>query len=139
MLLQNKVNPKLSENRIGIFYLIKGQIISETAPVSTIKPSGAVRAYRRQHYELWSEVQKKDPDLYDLDCYALPRGRVRYNDNTKKFEITADRHILEKDRFINRIIENFHLEKASVQFKEDEHYRCAVCENEKTAHSRESD
>lgn len=129
----------MSESHIGIFYLIKGRIIAQTAPVSMIKSSGGVRAYSRQHYKLWSEVQKKDPDLYDLDCYALPRGRVRYNDNTKKFEITADRHILEADRFINRIMREFHLEKSGVQFKEDEHYRCAVCENEKTAHSRESD
>jgi hypothetical protein len=124
-----KVNPKLSENRIGIFYLIKGQIISETAPVSTIKPSGAVRAYPRHHNKLWSELQKKDPDLYDLDCYALPRGRVRYNETTKKFEITADRHILEADRFINRVMKEFHLEKSDVEFKEDENYRCAICEN----------
>jgi hypothetical protein len=119
----------LSKNCIGIFYLINGRIVYETAPVLTIKSSGGVRAYPRQHYEFWSELQKKDADLYDLDCYSLPRGRVLYNDNTKKFEIIADRHILEKDRLRTLVIHDFHLEKSDVQFNEDEHYRCAVCEN----------
>jgi hypothetical protein len=120
----------LTENCIGIFYLINGRVVSEKAPVSTIKPSGAVRAYPRQHYELWSELQKKDPDLYDLDCYALPRGRVLYNEKTRKFEILADRHILEKDGLVTRIVEDFHLEKSRTEFREDEHYRCAVCKKE---------
>ena len=33
----------MSKNCIGIFYLINGRIVSEKAPVSKIKPSGAVR------------------------------------------------------------------------------------------------
>jgi len=117
------------QSLIGIFYVINGRMVSETAPVATIKTSGGVRAYPRQHYELWSELQKKDPDLYDLDSYALPRGRVLYNENTKKFEIIADRHILEKDRLRTLVIQDFHLEKSDVQFNEDERYRSAVCEN----------
>jgi len=129
LLIAIKGNPNLSKNCIGIFYLINGRIVSEKAPASTIKPYGHVRAYPRQHYELWTDLQKKDPDLYDLDCYSLPRGRVRYNDNMKKFEITADRHILEKDRLRTLVIQDFHLEKSDVQFNEDERYRCAVCEN----------
>lgn len=129
LLITIKGNPKVPQSLIGIFYLIDGRIVFEKALVSSIKPSGAVWAYPRQHHELWSELQKKDPDLYDLDCYSLPRGRVRYNENMKKFEILADRHILEKDSLITRIIEVFHLEKSNVQFREEEHYSCAVCEN----------
>jgi hypothetical protein len=53
------------------------------------------------------------------------RLRVRYNENTKKFEILADRHILEKDGLRTLVIQVFHLEKSDVQFKEDENYRCA--------------
>ncbi len=117
-------NPK-----IVIFYLINGRVVSEKAPVSAIKPSGGVRAYPRQHYELWSELQKKDPDLYDLDCYSLPRGRVLYNEKKKKFEVVADRHILDKDEAIARIIQDFRLEKSEVEFKEDENYRRSICEN----------
>jgi hypothetical protein len=120
----------MEESRIGIFYLIKGRIVSERAPVSTNNPSGAVQEYHRQHYEFWSELQKHDPDLDDLDCYALPRGRVRYNEKRKKFEIVADRHIREKEKVIARIIQKFHLEKSDVEFKEDENYRCSICENE---------
>ena len=119
----------MQKAKIGIFYLIKGRILSEAVSVSTIEPSGAVRAYPRQHHELWSELQKKDPDLNELDCYALPRGRVRYNEKNKKFEITADQHILEVERFINRIIQEFHLKKSDIELKEDENYRCSICEN----------
>jgi hypothetical protein len=118
------------QSLIGIFYLINGRILSESVPVRTIRPSGGVRAYPRQHYELWSELQKEDPDLYDLDCYALPRGRVLYNEKTRKFEILADRHILEKDGLATRIVEDFHLGKSRTEFREDEHYRCAVCKND---------
>jgi hypothetical protein len=124
----------MQESKIGIFYLINGRIVSETVTVSTIKPSGSVRAYPRQHYELWSELQKRDPDLCDLDCYALPRGRVLYNEKTKKFEILADRHILEKDGLVTRIVEDFHLEKSRVENRGDEHYRCAVCKRELELH-----
>ncbi|MGO9568539.1 MAG: hypothetical protein ACLP5H_13450 [Desulfomonilaceae bacterium] len=119
----------MSKNCIGIFYLINGRIVSEKAPVSTIKPSGAVRAYPRQHHEFWSELQKKDSDISDLNCYALPRGRVLYNEKKKKFEILADRHILEEDRLQNLVIQGFHLEKSDIEFKEDENYRCSICEN----------
>ena len=120
----------MEKSEIGIFYLIKGRIISEAVPVSTIKPSGAVRAYPRQHHELWSELQKKDPDLDDLDCYALPRGRVRYNEKEKKFDLVADRHILQKDRLRTLVIQGFQLEKSEVEFKEDENYRCSICKND---------
>ena len=119
----------MSEKLVGIFYLVKGRIIAETAPVSTIKASAGVRIYRRRHYQLWSDLQKKDPDLYDLDCYALPRGSVNYNEDTKEFEITADQHILKEDRFINRIMKDFHLDKSEAEFKEDEHCRCAICKS----------
>jgi hypothetical protein len=127
------------QSLIGIFYLINGRIVSETAPVSTIKPSGGLRACPRQHYELWSELQKKDSDISDLDCYALPRRRVLYNEKTRQFEIFADQHILEKDAFITRIVQEFHLKKSNTQFRQDEHYRCTVCENESNAHISESD
>ena len=113
--------------KLGIFYLLNGRIISETASFSAIKPSGAIRSYPRQHYEFWSELQKRDPDLYDLDCYSLPRGTVLYNLGKKTFEVIADLHILEKDNFVARIIYDFDLEKSDVEFKEHEDYRCSVC------------
>lgn len=119
----------MPQSLIGIFYLINGRIVSEKVPVSKIKPSGAVRAYPRQHYDLWIDLQKKNPDLYDLDCYALPRGRVRYNEKKKKFEILADCHVLDKDEAIARIILDFRVEKSEGEFKEDENYRCSICEN----------
>ncbi len=119
----------MKNSKIGIFYMINGRIVAESVPVSSIKPAGAVRVYPRQHYEFWSELQKKDPDLYDLDCYALPRGRVRHNEKKKKFEVVADPHILEKDQVIDRIIQDFRLEKSDVEFREDDQYRCAVCKN----------
>jgi len=127
------------QSLIGIFYLINGRIVSETAPFSTIRPSGGVRAYPRQHYEMWSELQKKDSDIWDLDCYALPRGRVLYNEKARKFEILADHHILEKDSLLARIVQEFHLDKSNVQFRKDEHYRCTVCENESNTYNSESD
>ena len=120
----------MEKSEIGIFYLIKGRIISEAVPVSTIEPSGAVRKYPGKHHALWSELQKKDPDLDDLNCYELPRGRVSYDEKKKKFEITADQRILEVDRFINLIIEEFHLKRPDVEFQEDENYRCSICEND---------
>ncbi|MGO9570725.1 MAG: hypothetical protein ACLP5H_24635 [Desulfomonilaceae bacterium] len=81
----------------------------------------------------------KDPDTSGLDCYALPRGRVLYNEKTRKSEILDDRNILEKNFLVTRIVQEFHLEKSNGRFLEDEHYRCAICENENYAHSRESD
>jgi len=119
----------MKNSKIGIFYLINGRILAETAPLDEIEPSGAVKAYPRQHCELWSELQKKDSDLYDLDCYALPRGQVRYDGKKKKFEVVADRHILEKDKALARIIQEFGLEESEVEFQEDENYRCSICEN----------
>jgi hypothetical protein len=120
---------EIKKPEIGIFYLINGRIVSETARVAKIKPSGAIRSYPRQHYELWSELQNKNHDLSDLDCYALPRGRVLYKEKARKFEILADKHILEKDGLIDCIIEEFGLDRSSVQLREDDHYRCAVCKN----------
>jgi hypothetical protein len=118
------------QSLLGIFYLINGRLVAESVAVSSIKPSGGVRSYPRQHYEFWAELQKKDSDLDGLDCYSLPRGRVRYDEKKKKFEVVADRHILDKDKFIGAIIRDFRLEKLDVEFKEDENYRCSICEND---------
>ena len=114
---------------IGIFYLINGRIVYEAADVFTIKPSGGVRAYPRQHYEFWSDLQESDADLYGLDCYSLPRGRIRYNDKTSRFEILADRHILDSESLRAQVLVNFNLDVASVHFRPDEMYRCDICNN----------
>jgi hypothetical protein len=121
---------EIKKPEIGIFYLINGRIVSETARVAEIKPSGAIRAYPRQHYELWSELQNKNHDLSDLDCYALPRGRVLYKEKARKFEILADQHILKNDKLIDCVIDVFHLERSNIQLLEDDHYQCAVCKKE---------
>ena len=34
-----------------------------------------------------------------------------------------------KIRLIDRIIQDFRLEKSDVEFREDDQYRCAVCKN----------
>ena len=59
-----------------------------------------------------------------------PVGEVRYNEKKKKFEVVADRHILQKDRLRTLVIQGFQLEKSEVEFKEDENYRCSICEND---------
>lgn len=114
---------------IGIFYLINGRIVYEAADVFTIKPSGGVRAYPRQHYEFWTDLQEKDPDLYGLDCYSLPRGRIRYNDKTNLFEILADTHILDSESLRAQVLVYFNLDEANVQFRRDDIYRCDRCNN----------
>ncbi len=119
----------MPQSLIGIFYLINGRMVFETAPVATIKTSGGVRAYPRQHYELWSELQKKDPDLYDLDpmpCHEAESTitKIRRNSGLLPTAISW-----KKDRLRTLVIQDFHLEKSDVQFNEDERYRCAVCEN----------
>ncbi len=116
--------------KVGIFYLVNGRIISETAAISAVKPSGSIRSCPRQHYELWSQLQKQNHDLGDLDCYSLPRGRVIYNLKKAKFQVVADRHILQNDTLIERILSDFNLESSDTEFKEDEHYRCSVCKND---------
>ena len=115
--------------KLGIFYLFNGRIISETAAVSTIDPSGSVLFYPRQHYELWSQLQKENHDLGDLDCYALPRGRVSFNLKNNRFQVVADQHILENSNLIERILWDFDLERADTEFRADEQYRCSLCKD----------
>jgi hypothetical protein len=118
-----------SIQKVGIFYLINGRIVFETAAVSTIEPSGSILFYPRQHYELWSQLQKEDHDIGDLDCYALPRGRVSFNLKTNRFQVVADPHILENTTLIERILRDFDLENADTDFREDEQYQCSLCNN----------
>jgi hypothetical protein len=113
--------------KLGIFYLVNGRIISETADASTVGPSGSILFYPRQHYELWSQLQKEDHDIGDLDCYALPRGRISFNVKTNRFQVLADWHILENTTLIERILRDFGLESADTDFREDEQYRCSLC------------
>jgi hypothetical protein len=120
----------MKTSKVGIFYLINGRIVSENAPVSKIEPLGAVYSYPREHWTLWSELQDNDPDLNGMDWRALPRGRVVYNGKTRKFDVVADRHILEEDSAIASILKDFHLEKKEVQFSVDEIYKCSSCEDD---------
>lgn len=119
----------MEPSKVGIFYLLNGRIWTATAPVATIESSGGIRTYPRQHFDLWSDLQRQHSDLADLDCYSLPRGRVLYNELSRSFDILADSHILEKDFLVARIIEEFCLDASKVEIKDDDHYRCAVCKN----------
>ena len=113
--------------QVGIFYLIEGRLIFETTTLGDTRPSGVFRAHQRQHYDLWTEIRSGNQDHCEVDCYSFPRGRVSFNEDNGRFEMLADKHILEDKFLVAEILARMHLIYSEVDLRPDSHYLCAEC------------
>ncbi len=120
-----KNNPK-TEVRLGIFWLVDGKLMINSAPLSECEPYGDHLNYPSSHIRVWEGWQQIGKAPVTSEYEEFPRGRVMCDTKTKQFMLLADKCILKRKDLIARIKKELHLPKQTTR-RTDPHYRCFKC------------
>ena len=80
----------------------------------------------RDHIEYWAQLVSIGTVPND-EYEEHPRGRVAYNDKTRKYTLLADRCILGKKSFVPKIVSRLNLPVGRTKVDTDAYYRCFRC------------
>ena len=122
----DKTHDPKAEARLGIFWLVDGKLLIESAPLSECEQYGDHLNNQGSHIRVWERWQEfgKAPAETEHEEYA--RGRVMSDSKTKRFTLLADRCILKRKELIAAIKNELHLPKQT-SLGTDPHYRCFRC------------
>jgi hypothetical protein len=97
-----KKNDAKTEARLGIFWLVDGKLLIDSAPLSECEQYGDHLNYPGSHIDVWEQWLRIGKVPAPSEYEEFPRGRVIYSTrtSTRTFTILADRCILQrKDLF----------------------------------------
>src|SRR5690348_13492145 len=122
----SKKNSAKAEARLGIFWLVNGELLIDSAPLSECEKYGDHLNYAGSHIRVWQHWQQigKAPVESEYEEYA--RGRVMCDIKTKRFTLLADRCILKRKDLIAAIKKELRL-PTQTSLGTDPHYRCSTC------------
>jgi hypothetical protein len=112
--------------RLGIFWLVNGRLLIDSAPVSECEQYGDHLNYPGSHIRVWERWQQvgKVPAETEYEEYA--RGRVICETKASRFTLLAGKCILKRKDLIVAIKNELHLPKQT-SLGTDAHYRCFHC------------
>jgi hypothetical protein len=125
-----KTNGLKPEARVGIFWVVNGEMLIDSTPLSEAEPYGDYLTHPRGHAEVWEQYQQTGAVPSDMEYEESPRGRVIYNTKTQRFRFLADKCILREKSVVRKIMLALHLPR-NTQLDEDSHYRCSSCSRRK--------
>jgi hypothetical protein len=106
---------------VGIFWVNQGQLIMAAVPVADGIDAGRFVNGPYDHDPYWETVQRTHIDLWGLEYYQVPRGRVLFNKTEPRFDVYLDQ-VLCKATITRLIVERFHLPRRRTVFRIDVHY-----------------
>jgi len=112
--------------RLGIFWLVYGKLLIDSAPVSECEKYGDNLNFSGSHIAVWEQWRQAGKAPAESEYEEYPRGRVMCDIRTKKFTLLADRCILKRKDLIVTIKDELHLPKKTT-LGTDPHYRCSTC------------
>ncbi len=115
------------ETRVGIFWIVAGDVIADAVPLSRARAYGAALEHGG-HWEYWDKVVPVTHEqmLLKTEEYDhYPRGRVVYFPDRHRVVVYADRCLWTAQNQ-TKIQEAFCLPRA-FRFTADGHYRCPRC------------
>ena len=116
-----------SEPRVGIFWLFDGQLIIDSTPVPDAEPYGVRMTHAISHIDHWTKLQERGKVPGYVEYEEPPRGRVVMDTQTQRWIIYADVCIRQSAMASSEIFGSFNLPTDKTDFRNDGHYRCAVC------------
>ncbi len=120
-----KNHPK-TEARLGIFWLVDGKLMIDSAPLSECEEYGDHLNYPSSHIRVWERWQQIGKAPVTSEYEEFPRGRVMCDKQGEKFTLLADRCILKRKDLIAAIKVELRLPKQTT-LDGDPHYRCFRC------------
>jgi hypothetical protein len=123
---KRKASKAPTEPCLGIFWLVNGELLTDSLPLSECEDDGYFRNYAGTHIDLWQHWQQigKAPSLSEYE--EFPRGRCTYNKKSSTVALLADKCIRDNKALIAAIKRQFHLPKKTF-VGGDPHYRCFHC------------
>jgi hypothetical protein len=115
-----------NSTRLGIVYLVKGQLLVASSPLAGCEDGAGFKNYPGDHQHFWEELQQLRAVPPDYEYENFPRGRAVFNRGAGRFSLYLDRCILSKQKIVRRIISQLHL-PANTIVADDPHYRCSKC------------
>jgi len=119
--------PRKKEPRVGIFWLVDGKPLIDSAPLSEAEPYGDHMTHPRSHAAVWEQYQRNGIVSREMEYEEAPRGRVMHNTKTRRFTLLADKCILKNKRIVRKIMSEMSLPSKSTDRGTDSHYRCFAC------------
>jgi hypothetical protein len=108
-----KKNDAKTEARLGIFWLVDGKLLIDSAPLSECEQYGDHLNYPGSHIDVWEQWLRIGKVPAPSEYEEFPRGRVIYSTrtSTRTFTILADRCILQRKDLFATIKVDLHLPK----------------------------
>jgi hypothetical protein len=120
-------NHELPPPKVGIFWVVRGELVILGTPVSDGEGYGENAIYGPSHYDKWRELQQNGVVPQECEYEEFPRGRVMFNRSTQTYLLLADGCILANKRLLGQIMAEMHLPRKRTVMDADSHYRCFRC------------
>lgn len=115
------VSEASAQPKVGIFWVHDGKLLSAVTSLD----KGAHSPYSIDspfdHIDYWARFQKEQPELVQLGYEDVPRGRVLFLKEEKRFSVYMDKR-LHVPRTKKLILAAFALPKTQTKFLTDPHY-----------------
>lgn len=122
---------KANVRQVGLFFVLGGRPFINGQPWAEVPSVAGFRTSALGHPEFWERLQEGGAVPSDMPYEDCARGRVNYEDASRKFNLLADTCIIRNKRLIGRIMARLRLPK-NTRALTDSHYRCEKCLGKKT-------
>lgn len=114
---------------VGPFWILDdGRLLGDGLPITEAQEAFGYKGNPRTHATIWGIYQKADVVPKDKRYDDVPRGRVTYVVETRKYVITVDPCIAKDSAAIAKIKADMNLPyDSTIVEDDDEHYRCTKC------------
>jgi hypothetical protein len=117
---------KVNVPKVGIFFVVNGKPWAEGLPWTENPSCAGLWTYAVDHPDYWGRLQVVGAVPKDMPYDDAPRGRVDYEDASRRFTVFADRCIIKNKRLVSKIMNELSLPKET-RVLPDDHYRCPKC------------
>jgi hypothetical protein len=129
---------KAGEPEIGIYFVFNGEVLIDGKPLCVTEPYGKFNCADLEYDHYWKFGQRYGVVPREIEYVEVPRGRVEYDINEKKFHIYADSCVVKDRKALDDVNREFRLPAASTEEPEfDPRYHCSGCIRPKATKERE--
>lgn len=107
---------------VGIFWLFKGEVISDSIPYTLGEDYGDFKNGRSDHCTFWASIQRLSPEAARYEYDQVPRGRVVYSTRDDRFFVYGSETFVHHRRQKSLVLGEFNLPPVKTTFRVDEHY-----------------
>src|SRR5580700_5945675 len=124
--LWRRKNADPSSPKVGIIYLVGGELLIDSTPIAKARRYGDFRIHELAHIDFWGELVKNEK-VPNTEYEEFPRGRVAYYTKSGKFTLLADECILSQKDVVGKILSRLYIPPKDIDMGTDSHYRCFRC------------